>query len=144
MRDFGAPTQRSSDPRGEQALRVGAAAAESNYGILASLVGPRGFIGNVFARVGFKCLRAAIMGMFGFEKDERGGCCSGELVAKPPPRPEGALERTFRLFPDIVCYQGMKDEKQGLLESHAVTRSLLRCHLTSGKVFIENLTTALR
>jgi len=39
---------------------MGAAAAESNYGILASLVRPRGFIGNV-SRVKFRCLPAAII-----------------------------------------------------------------------------------
>ena len=51
---------------------MSAAAAEGNYGIPASLVGLRGFIGNVFAGVKFKCLLAAIIGRFGFEQGGKG------------------------------------------------------------------------
>ena len=47
----------------------GAAAVESNYGFLTFLAGPRGCIGNVFAKVEFKCLLAVTIGRFAFEQD---------------------------------------------------------------------------
>ena len=47
----------------------GAAAVESNYGFLTFLAGPRGCIGNVFAKVEFKCLLAVTIGRFEFSQD---------------------------------------------------------------------------
>lgn len=38
---------------------------ESNYAFMTFLAGPRGCIGNVFAKVEYKCLLAALIGMFG-------------------------------------------------------------------------------
>jgi len=55
----------------------GAAAVESNYGFLTFLAGPRGCIGNVFAKVEFKCLLAVTIGRFEFEQDGK-----RELVVK--------------------------------------------------------------
>lgn len=38
--------------------------AESNYAFMTFLAGPRGCIGNVFAKVEYKCLMAALIGMY--------------------------------------------------------------------------------
>jgi len=46
-----------------------------NYGFLTFLAGPRGCIGNVFAKVGFKCLLTAVIGRLEFEQDGKGGGC---------------------------------------------------------------------
>ena len=50
---------------------------ESNYGLLPFLAESRGFIGNVFAKVGFRCLLAAMIGRFEFSQDGK-----REVVAK--------------------------------------------------------------
>jgi len=47
----------------------GSATMESNYGFLSFLAGSRGFIGNVFAKVEFKCLLAVTIGRFEFSQD---------------------------------------------------------------------------
>ena len=43
------------------------AAMESNYGFLSFLEGSRGFMGNVLAKVEFRCLLAVMIGRFEFE-----------------------------------------------------------------------------
>ena len=53
------------------------ATADGNYGFLSFLVGSRGCIGNVFAKVEFRCLFAAVIGRFEFKQDGRGGGCQG-------------------------------------------------------------------
>ena len=45
---------------------------ESNYGFLTFLAGFRGCIGNVFAKVEFRCLLAVMIGRFEFEQDGKG------------------------------------------------------------------------
>ena len=45
----------------------GAATADGNYGFLSFLVGPRGCIGNVFAKVKFRCLFVVVIGRFEFK-----------------------------------------------------------------------------
>ena len=45
----------------------GVATIERNYGFLSFLAGSRGFIGNVFAKVEFRCLLAVMIGRFEFE-----------------------------------------------------------------------------
>ena len=49
----------------------GVTTVDGNYGILTFLVGPRGCIGNVFAKVEFKFLLAAVIGSFEFKQDEK-------------------------------------------------------------------------
>jgi len=62
----------------------GTATVESNYGFLTFLAGPRGCIGNVFAKVEFKCLLAAAIGKFEFEQDgKRELVVKGSITAKP-------------------------------------------------------------
>jgi len=62
----------------------GAAAVESNYGFLTFLAGPRGCIGNVFAKVEFKCLLAVTIGRFEFEQDgKRELVVKAGITAKP-------------------------------------------------------------
>jgi len=51
----------------------GAAALKSDYGILTSIVGPRGCVRNALAGVGFKCLLAANIGRFEFEPEGKKG-----------------------------------------------------------------------
>jgi len=51
----------------------GAAALKSDYGILTSMVGPRGCVRNALAGVGFKCLLAANIGRFEFEPEGKKG-----------------------------------------------------------------------
>ena len=53
------------------------AAAESNYGSLSFLAGLRGCIRNIFAKVEFKCLLAAVIGRFEFERGRK-----SEVVVK--------------------------------------------------------------
>ncbi|RPA96817.1 cytochrome P450 [Choiromyces venosus 120613-1] len=71
----------------------GTAAVESNYGFLTFLAGPRGCIGNVFAKVEFKCLLAATIGKFEFEQDgKREIVVKGGITAKP----QGGLPVTVK------------------------------------------------
>ncbi|KAH0614630.1 uncharacterized protein H6S33_000266 [Morchella sextelata] len=58
---------------------------ESNYAFLTFLAGPRGCIGNVFAKLEFKCLLAAMIGKFAFVEAEEGReiVVKGGITAKP-------------------------------------------------------------
>ena len=47
----------------------GTAIMESNYRFLSFLAGSRGFIGNFFPKVEFRCLLAAMIGRFEFSQD---------------------------------------------------------------------------
>ncbi|PUU84152.1 cytochrome P450 [Tuber borchii] len=62
----------------------GAAAVESNYGFLTFLAGPRGCIGNVFAKVELKCLLAVTIGRFEFSQDgKREVVIKAGITSKP-------------------------------------------------------------
>ena len=47
----------------------GTAVMESDYGFLSFLAGSRGFVGNVLAKVEFRCLLAAMIGRFELSQD---------------------------------------------------------------------------
>jgi len=61
----------------------GAAVVESNYRFLTFLAGPMGCIGNVFAKVEFKCLLVVAISRFEFEQVERELVVKAGITSKP-------------------------------------------------------------
>ena len=100
---------------------------EKKYGFLAFLVGRGGFICDVFFKVEYKCLLAALASRFEFEQGGKRKLVSGGF---------------FVYFINIICYQGMKEGwRARMRELCAITRCSKHYHTISpSKVIIDNHT----
>ena len=114
---------------------------ESNYGFLSFLTGSGGFIGNVFAKVKFRCLLAAMIGRFEFSQDGKREVAVKAKVTLKPQRgiPVSVREsvwvwifRLSRAYCLLPRDGGKLEGRKGCMESCAVTRRLLLYDKTCG------------